>query len=422
MPDNAQNEFADNTPRLHKIVRVIFFISTFSWSWNRFEDYASETPMAKLIMRVIPLFITVAYVLFSARNRQYLKKLLQPALTTTWIYIFFGVACGFTGMQPTLSIWKGFELIAALAWIITSCYDEKSLKVELFAYATYIEILMYTTLFLAVINPGRGFLPSPTGIPWISGYLPMLNPNTIGFLSITALARLLFWPARFKPPRIFIIALILFMAQSRTQYVVCFAVLIIFVINSLRNRKHANVLIASFAGICAALLGFGMSDTLVRIFLRGHSAESMSNLSGRTDYWISAFNNSGLFGGGLATGSRSLLYVDSETFYKSAVNLHSTYLEVIMGAGFLGGLPFLLQLVANAGRSILRIFIANRPQDALFAAIGIIFAARSFMSIAPSLFTIDFCLLIMLWVHLSYSAKDKIIITKPVPKVRTSVD
>ena len=415
--DDEQNSI------LHKIIRIIFFVSTFSWSFNRFEEYATEgAPAEKIVMRILPLMITAAYLVLG-KYRPRLKNLLRPVFWPVLAYLFFGVFFGLFGIQPLLSMWKGAELLIATAFIACTCDDLPSLKREFHAYSFYIELLMYATVVLALISPERGFLDSPSFVPWIRGYLPMLNPNTVGFLAAVALTRLLFTPVKLKPLRLALISGVLLCAQSRTQYAAMVVVFIVFVVDAFRTRQRRRVFWSMIGGAVALLFLFGFSDLVIKVFQRGQSADTMSRLSGRTDYWAIAWAHAGLTGGGFATGSRSLIFEASGVFQQGAVNLHSTYLEAILGAGFLGAIPFLFNILWNVIRQGMRFLLRCRSFDGMFTAFALLLLARTIMSNGPSLFTIDYCLLIMIWFAISITSKEVQNQTEPPkPRVRTELE
>lgn len=423
MAENAaRSGFEDTSSRLHKIVRIIFFISMFSWSLTNVQDYASSgTPFEKVVMRIIPLMITAAYIICS-NYRKNIKQLLRPFFWPIWIYIFFGVLCGAWGGQPFLSAWKGVELTILLLWCCATCYDTEHLKIECTAILKYVEILTYITLALAIIRPSLGFMNSPTGIPWLRGYAPMLNPNTVGFLAAVSFTSVLFQPGKWKPMRLGIITLILLFAQSRTQYATCAVILVLYVIDGLRTRQLSRVLIASLGGVFAAFLAFGMFDRVVNMIKRGQDIEEIGSLSGRTEYWAVAWSYAGMLGKGFATGSRNLIYVTDGVFAQNAVNLHSTYLEAILGAGYIGSALYLFSIVTNFVRQSARFLLRTRIDDALFAALMVIIFARSVVSISVALYTVDFCLFVFICIYVSFTSKEvRIAPEPPKPRVRLQI-
>lgn len=419
----SYQDFQDRSPRHHQIMRVIFFIATCSWSLNTLDDYAdSGLSAAKIGMRVLPLMLVTIYVFFGPYKR-FIGQAKRPILWALWFYVIIGSICGLVGIMPLLSLWKGIEIIVTIFWVSICCHDADSSRRELRTWLWYIEILLYWTLFLALINPSRGFQGSYTALPWLRGYLPMINPNGLSALANFVLVALIFLPARYKVIRISIVGLILLLAQSRTQYTAFAAVIFIIILDSIKTRKIGRVLILSGLLSLFILMSLGVLDRLIALFMRGQTSESMASLSGRTEYWGTALRHAKLFGGGLATGSRSLIYLEQEVFRNNAVNLHSTYFETILGAGYVAAIPFLLCLVGNIFRQYYRFLVRRGIMEGFLAGLGTILAARSIMSISLAIFCTDFYVLILFWVYLSHTAREKkVFLPPPKPNVRRFLD
>lgn len=397
----------DNTPRLHKFVRLVFFLTSFSWTFNPIQDYMGEgTPLEKIVSRMLPMFIVAIYCV-TCQHRDRLKQIFRPGLWPLLWYICIGVFCGITSVQPALCAWKGAELIITLMWIVTACYDSDATQREFIAFIRLIEGLLFVTVVLALINPALGFRDSSSPIPWIQGYIPILNPNAIGFMSVMAIARLLFFPAKYKTVRLLLVAFTLLCAQSRTSYGVTCLILVIFIIEGLRTQQLTRVAVASFFGVGAMLLTLGWMDTILSIFMRGQSIEEFSTLSGRTDYWNFALERASWFGGGLATGSRSLIFVGEETFYKGTVNMHNSFIEALMGAGYIGAIPFYALFAFNILRQAIRTISKPSLSEATFFVLSIVFIARGMTSIVLAIFSFDFVIMMLFWAWLNGNPQDK---------------
>lgn len=363
------------------------------------------TPIEKIVSRMLPMFIVTVYCV-TCQHRDRIKQMFRPGLWPLLWYIGIGVLCGLTNVQPALCAWKGAELIITLMWIVTACRDADSTRREFIAWIRLIEVLLWVTVVLAVINPSLGFRNSSSVIPWIQGYIPILNPNAIGFMSVMAIARLLFFPAQYKPVRILLVAFTLLCAQSRTSYGVTCLILLIYIIEGFRTQQLLRVAVASFFGIAALLFCMGWMDTILSIFMRGQTIEEFSTLSGRTDYWNFALERASWFGGGLATGSRSLIFVGEETFYKGTVNMHNSFIEALMGAGYIGAIPFYALFAFNILRQGVRTFTKPSLSEATFLVLSIVFIARGMTSIVLSLFSFDFVIMMHFWAWLAYRTND----------------
>lgn len=422
-PSGSQAEKKDDVPKIQKFLRVYVFLSMFSWSLTSLDEYASGGGMTfdKLFLRMLPLVMTVGYC-FLGPLRKNLRGLRRPVFWPLWIYLIFGVLCGFRGAVSLLPLWKGFEIFATMVWVTAMCPDEKSLMREFREVSFLIELLMYATVVLAIINPAQGFLKSYSVIPWLNGYLPIINPNALGFLSLVVLLRHLFLPSRYKFLRLIAIGLIFLCAQSRTSYATFAVALLLNVYDGLKSRKLGRVFAATGGGVLVALFALGNFETILSIVRRGESSEEISSLSGRTDYWDVALKYADWFGGGLATGSRSLIYVAADTFYKGRVSVHNSFIEVILDAGYIGGACYIATIGVNILRQLVRVINNPRAYDGIFAACAIMFASRGMTSIVLAVYSPDFYLMILFWMYLSVSSDKKIqVLPRPVPRVRHDV-
>ena len=386
MPDWIE----DQAPLSHKLIRIILFISSFTWAVNPIQDFMGDsTPLEKVATRMIPLILVAGYCL-QAKNRSRLKNLLHPLLLPLLWYILIGTIGGFTGIQPALTVWKGTEVTIALMWMAVSCYDADSTRREFIAIIRCTEVLLLITVVLAFINPALGFQRSQSMIPWLKGYYPIINPNALGFMSVFALTRLLFFPAKYKFPRILLVSFTLLCAQSRTSYAVTGLVLLLVVIQCIRNKQLGRVFVAMSFGLFALCLGLGWFDTIVTIFMRGQDAEGFSTLSGRTNYWDFTLDHVSWIGGGLATGSRSLIFLSENAFYKGLVGTHNSFVEALIGAGYIGAIPFIIMQAWFLIRQAARTFNTPNESNFLFLSFGCIFFARGMTSMVLALYSFDF--------------------------------
>ncbi len=420
----GQDYLKDNVPRIHKLIRVYLFLSMFSWSVTSLEDYAGGGGLTpdKLFLRILPLVLAVAYC-FLGPLKKNLYGLKRPIFWPVWIYLAFGILCGLRSAALFLPMWKGFEIFASVVWVAATCPDEKHLKREFVATTFLIEVLMYIELLLAIINPDRGFWKSHTVLPWIAGYIPVINPNAMGFLTLIVLLRHLFLPSRYKVLRMMLTGAIFLCAQSRTSYATFAAALVVCVFDGLRQRKLGRVLIASGGAAAAAILALGYFDAIKAVVQRGETAEEISSLSGRTDYWNAALEHADWLGGGLAVGARSLIYVAADTFHKGMVSLHNSYLEVILDAGYIGGACYIVAIVGNILRIGFRSLRQPSEFNVVFLACSIMFATRGMTSVVLAIYSTDFFMMLLFWMYLSVSSDRKnVSLPKPVPRVRLEVN
>ena len=80
MSESSWSWLRDDAPLRHKIVRFIFFLSSFSWMFNPIQDYMGEsTPVEKIFTRMIPMFIVGIYCITS-EHRDMLKRIFRPGM------------------------------------------------------------------------------------------------------------------------------------------------------------------------------------------------------------------------------------------------------------------------------------------------------------------------------------------------------
>ena len=403
----------DNTPTSHKIVRILLFLTSFTWSINPIQDFMADAPpIEKILTRMVPMLVVAGYCVRD-KHRDRIKLLFRPGMMPLMWYVLCGVIGGFTGIVPSLSCWKGAEILITLMWMSVFCHDDDSIRREFVAYVKYTEIMLGATVILAFMNPSLGFLPSASIIPWIRGYYPNINPNTLGFLSVYTLARLLFLPSKYKIPRTALASFTLLCAQSRTSYAVTGIMLCFFIIDGFRNRQLVRDFIAMAFALLALFIALGWLDSIVKVFMRGQTSEELSSLSGRTDYWRFTLKHVSWLGQGLATGARSLTFLSSSVFASGLVGTHNSFVEALIDTGYIGAVPFIFMLAFNCIRQLLKTFSRATAFDFLMGSCACAFVERAMTSMALALFSYDFVIL-MFFMTWQYTSNRPI----PMPKTR----
>ena len=150
----------------------------------------------------------------------------------------------------------------------------------------------------------------------------------------------------------------------------------------------------------------GWLDSIIQVLMRGESSEELSSLSGRTNYWEFAFQHISWFGGGLAVGSRSFILMEQNTFLHNSVNMHNSIVESLVGAGYIGAVPFILNFVFNIIRQLLNTVRRFDETDAIFSVLAVMFAARAMTSIVLAIFSFDFIMMLLFWAWIWISSHD----------------
>ena len=280
--------------------------------------------------------------------------------------VFLGLV---TSVNPLLTGYRAIEVVAGLA-VVTGAYRVggsdalRRIEAMVFWYA----VAMVTSAWVgAAVFPGIALERIRSPIPIrLSGVLPHISSNTIGtfgcMIALWSLARLLARDREWGPRPAVSVALIgyglvtLVIAQYRTGYAMFAAGVALLLL--IAGRKTLGVL-AVTSMLAIGTLGGGMFQEAQPFVLRGQDTERASRLSGRLTYWTAAipvWQQSPIIGGGLETASRLLVLDDLDTAKGSASNLHSTWVEALVGTGAVGLGALLLSLLTAWARSLKRAF------------------------------------------------------------------
>ena len=274
-----------------------------------------------------------------------------------------------TSVNPLLTGYRAIEVIAGLV-VVTGAYRARGSDAlrRIEAMVFWYSVAMVTSAWAgAVVFPGIALERINSPIPIrLSGVLPHISSNTVGTLgcmiALWSLARLLGKGREWGPRPAVSAALVgygivsLVVAQYRTGYAMFAAGVALLLL--LAGRKTLGAL-AVTCMLLVGLLGGGIFQDAQPYVLRGQDTERASRLSGRVTYWTAAlpvWRQSPIIGGGLETASRLLVLDDLPTKKGSASNLHSTWVEALVGTGAVGLALLALSLLTAWGRSLRRAF------------------------------------------------------------------
>lgn len=384
----------------------LLMLGSFSWTQSSIEEY-SETGVDtdKIVWRVLPVLLAgVALLLVDLRSRMVaMRRMLRwPGVAVVW-YAVASAIMGTASPLPALAAWKSVELLAISYWMASGSAiglrngDPEHLSRTT---ATVVVWVVLYTFAAALINPGAGFEPVRAIIPiWIKGYWPGINPNTLGALALVALLGLtdggIFHKRSFLRWAAGAICLITFvLAQSRTSFVAG-AVIFLFrglslMVSSGGRLSPGNVVKKTMV-VLVAVGALVAHERLEEVFARGQAVGQIEDLSGRTKYWEVAaakVEKNPWLGGGLATGSRFLYLDHPEIFPNRLVNLHNTFLEILVDGGIIGGALFGFLIIRMAIWGVHH-YTAGGSEMRLSSAMAVTVALRSTTSIAVALFSQD---------------------------------
>ena len=292
-------------------------------------------------------------------------------------------------VYPLWTTYKSLEYlidVALLAAILTEVRRFDEVK-SLFDLTWVLSGFFLLTVWLGVLIRPELAIDRGVGVIGlqIHGILPVISSNGVGdeagILLVVAGTRLLFrsyqrgvyWLvcAAALPTLVF--------AQSRSP--VAATLLGLLTVLLLARRFRLLALVAS-AGII--LFGLTAAETVVeQAFMRGQSAGLFLSLSGRLGWWTygwQIFQDSPLLGFGGYAGAR--FAVLGPLGVTEASSIHNAWLEILLGIGLIGFLPFLLTFVGT-WRTVLRTpasHVPPGPNALRLEAVGI-FVMLTFRSI-----------------------------------------
>jgi O-antigen ligase len=269
-------------------------------------------------------------------------------------------------VNPLLTTYRATEMVAGLL-VVAGAYrtggKEALQRIEAMVF-WYSVLMMASSWVGAFAFGGLERINSPIPVRLV-GIFPHISSNTLGYLGVVvalwSMARLLARGREFGPrPAVSILLLgfslvTLVAAQYRTGYAMFVAGAAILLLVS--GRK----LLAGMAVVVVLVItmsGSGMFEEAQPYLLRGQDTERASRLSGRVTYWSAAlpvWRESPIIGGGLQTASRLVVLNDLDTEKGAATNLHSTWVEALVGTGLVGVTLLALALLTAWWRSLVRV-------------------------------------------------------------------
>ena len=251
-------------------------------------------------------------------------------------------------VYPLWTLYKSVEYLidlSLLAAVVTTVRRVEDLK-ALFDLTWVVSGLLLVTVWLGIVlQPDVAIIPGIGLIGYqILGVFPAISSNGVGdqggIMLLIAGTRLL---SRTRQRGFYwLVALgglvTLILAQSRSPATGTLLGLLAVLLVGRRYRLLA--LVAGAGALVIAMTGAG--PVLEQAFYRGQSPELFYSLSGRMIYWTRAwevFQHDPLLGlGGYAAGRFVVLGSLGVT---DASSLHNAWLEILLGVGLVGFLPFL---------------------------------------------------------------------------------
>jgi len=261
---------------------------------------------------------------------------------------------------PALSVYKGFEVMThvLVALLVgTSLRQLEDIKHVLNVLLLAMLFLVISALVGTVTAPSHAFAKLKSTGPMafvLRGVYPEINANTLSQLSgmLATCSLCLYFSSKERKFRIgtsivFIIATTcLILAHSRTS-LFAFVAAVCFTLMYFRGRT--SMLIIGSIGITVWI-----SDLFTEYIFRGQSQELLMSFSGRTNFWklvLERIWQAPILGHGFYSSQRMTWGVSS---------VDNTYLEVILGVGFVG-LTFFCMAIASVFLNLWRV----RPRGSI---------------------------------------------------------
>lgn len=348
---------------------TILLLSTLVFRQRTADTLAQDPLDAAAIFRVVFVGIALFLALVSltspsevdAEERQALKA--RP-FTLFALYIAIAFIGTRFAVQPLNVVYRVFELIGG--WLVLMA-ARHSLgraafpRIETTIY-WYSVVLVGVVWLNAVIFPSEAVTSTmgESPLPYqLGSVMPAISSNSVGFLgAVVGLWSLGYrlTPHRQYGPRPRVAAfmagvgfLTLIAAQYRTGYAAAAAALVVLCI--VRGRQ----VLAALLVVGALIVTFWGSVLLEAqpYLLRGETAESAAELSGRIYWWekaIEVWKESPIVGKGLLSATR--FEVLDEIGASGTSTIHSTWIEALVGTGVVGAALLAASVLVAWRRSI----------------------------------------------------------------------
>lgn len=319
--------------------------------------------------------------LLSPGRKAALDRITTRPIRFYYLYALVVLAGVTVSVFPLLTAFRWFEVVVPL-FVLAGAYRsvgfEAIARIERMLYG-YIILLLGSVWLGVFLFPSLTVDRINSPIPLrIQGIYPGISSDSTGALGTL----LILWTlGRMIRPRAerpmstgFGWAMVgfgfisLIGAQYRTGYV-ALAVGLALLLVLLKKKGWAALAVAFAIGF--ATLGGGFIADAQPYLLRGATTEQASRLSGRTTYWalaIPVWRESPIIGGGLQTATRFEVLTQLEGG-KQVQNIHSTWIETLVGTGILGVAFLAASLITTLRRAMVQALRGGRLVPALLLAV-----------------------------------------------------
>jgi O-antigen ligase len=328
---------------------LLLFLSAFLGQ-PRGVQMVSEGPvdavrLARMLLLSALAVMAAAGVAFSRRRR--ISS--GPGIKWMAVYAGFAMLSAVYSPIPFLSLWKGFEVLAVVAvglFIGTRLQTEDDMQHAINIILLALWFLVVSALAGAALVPAEAFsdlqLKGPMAFS-LHGVYPFGNANTLSQIAGIVAAFSFAWVARPKRPYgtagfsiVLLFSLVcLVLSHSRTSMAAFFAsaILVLFAF-----RKVFLMIGLVWFGLLFVIFG-AVKRYFMPYIMRGQSSVGFTTLSGRTMFWpevMKRISEAPLIGHGFYASQRVIWGIPT---------VDSTYLEVLLGIGIIGGILICMPLL-----------------------------------------------------------------------------
>jgi O-antigen ligase len=379
-----------------KFLWILAFISSLTFVWQDVELLSTSPIQISIIHKIISHFIIGIILFFQVVKR---PKIISDKFIIHLIILFFWYsATSIWSIYPLWTLYRSFEyliFILLAGYSIHSFKDNLAIKEWVNMIWLWIGILILSVWINLILFPDQVIQNVNSIVPiMIHSVYPRLNANTIshlsGILAIIACSRFL-WEKRKVYIILFMMAITtMILSQGRSgliSFVFSFLVLLML------YRKVGIIL-----GVIILIIGMitmtQVETYFFEFFKRGQNIETLYSLGGRIYKWEFAYEyikQNPFLGYGAFAGSRFEIMPEITGTLSSST--HSAWVELIVDAGVIGFIIFLLLVVRVLFRLLRKAIIFPKGQRELFieaTAVFLLIFIRSFFTTATLITPYDF--------------------------------
>ena len=361
----SKSYLGNNLVAYYSLIPLI--ISSFSYGNNDIYQY---------IFRVGGIF-SFFIMLSTARvvlNRQYLFRVyISPIASAIFLYTIVSAYSSSLSLNPLLGYWKSLEVFCVFLYLLFIANTRQANEDNNILYIDIFKKVVATMLLISIVLK---FIITGGVVGKISGYFPIINPNSIGSLSLILSLIFLYNKNTLLGVLFF---LIMVFSGSKTALGVFLLLFIAFIFLYKKQGYSKGV---------TGLLGLVAFSSIIIFFYPVYegaylSGVDLTRLSGRVHLWesVDALDGGDYFfskifhGNGISVSSRYLYLISDEI--NSSISMHNSWLEMVLASGFIISL-YIFGIILYSGK-ILFFYAKNRLNIVLFF-IFIVVLIRSFTS------------------------------------------